>query len=98
MDQKEFEQRLDGYADKMAGTVTDGIKKMEDAFDKGKHNIQEDLSTEGERRRMSGSPRFGVILVACGMVWLLYTLDLFSYTALPILLVVAGLYLILRKR
>jgi len=96
MDQKEFEERLDGYAEKMSQTVTDGVKKVEEAFDKGKQNLREDMDTDESRFR--GSPRMGAILLACGIVWLLAVLLPGSGWLFPVIVMGAGIYLMIRNR
>jgi len=98
MDQNEFENRLDGFADKMSRTVADGVTKMEEAFDKGKANVKADMEGEGEKRRLASSPRMGLLLVAAGLLWLLHSLGLFSQPVFPIMVVAVGIYLILRHR
>jgi len=98
MNQKEFEDRLDGYADKISSTVTDGVKRLEAAVDSGKENIRKDADEAEGARRLSGSPRMGVILVGLGIAWLLHTLGVFDHFIFPILAIVLGIYFILRHR
>ena len=95
-DRKEFEDRLDGFADKFSHAMSDGVKRLEEAFDKGKDNLRRDMETnEG---RLSGSPRMGMILVGVGILWLLYALGVLSQPIFPILLIVLGIYFLLRNR
>jgi len=96
MDQKEFEERLDGYADKLTQTVADGVKKVEDAFDKGKQNLKQDMDADESRFR--GSPRMGAILLACGVIWLLAVLIPGSGWLFPVIVIGAGIYLMIRNR
>lgn len=97
MDQKEFEERLDGYAEKLSQTVTDGVKKVEDAFDKGKENLRTDMDTT-EESRFRGSPRMGAILVAGGLIWLLAVLLPGSAWLFPLIVVAIGVYFLIRNR
>ena len=100
MDQKEFEERLDGYAEKMSQTVADGVKKVEEAFDKGKQNLREDMDTDTDtdQSRFRGSPRMGAILLACGIIWLLAVLLPGSGWLFPVIVMGAGIYLMIRNR
>jgi hypothetical protein len=98
MDQKEFESKLDEYANKISGAVSDGVKKVEAAFEKGKENIKAE-SADGEGLKgLKGSPRMGLILVVVGILWLLFTLDFFDQWIFPVLLVIVGLYFVIRNR
>lgn len=95
-DRKEFEERLDGFADKFSHAMSDGVKRLEEAFDRGKENLRQDMdSNEG---RLSGSPRLGMILVGLGILWLLYALGVLSQPIFPVLLIVLGVYFLLRNR
>jgi hypothetical protein len=96
MDQKEFEERLDGYAEKLSATVADGVKKVEDAFDKGKENLKTDMDTDESRFR--GSPRMGAVLVGIGLVWLLASIGALSSWIFPVLVIAGGIYLLIRNR
>jgi hypothetical protein len=96
-DRKDFEERLDRFADKFSRAMSDGVKKLEDAFDKGKANLRDDIESE-EKRRMSGSPRMGAILLGLGLVWLLYSLGVLAQPIFPILLIILGVYFLVRNR
>lgn len=94
-DRKEFEDRLDRFADRLSGAMSDGVKKLEEAFDKSKENVRTDSQSKG---KFSGSPRMGMILVGLGIVWLLYSLGVLRQPIFPILLIVLGVYFLLRDR
>jgi hypothetical protein len=96
MDQREFEERLDGYAEKMSQTAADGVKKVEEAFDKGKQNLRADMDTDESRFR--GSPRMGALLLAAGIIWLLAVLLPGSGWLFPVIVIGAGIYLMIRNR
>lgn len=100
MDQKEFEGKLDEYANKISSAVGDGVKRVEEAFDKGRENLKAD-SAEGERvgfRGMKGSPKSGIVLIGAGIVWLLYIAGFFQQWIFPILVIALGIYFIVRNR
>jgi hypothetical protein len=95
-ERRDFEDKLDGLADKFSRTMSDGVKKLEEAFDKGKGNLREDM--DSENKRLSGSPRLGVILLGLGLLWLLYALGVLSQPIFPILLIIMGVYFLVRNR
>ena len=45
MDQKEWEQRLDRAADRVSRVVSDGVHVLEDAYEKGKETLQDEMNT-----------------------------------------------------
>jgi fatty acid desaturase len=98
MDQKEFESKLDEYANKISGAVSEGVKKVEAAFEKGRDNIKSETASEEGLKGLKGSPRMGLILVAVGILWLLFTLDFFDQWIFPVLLMIVGLYFVIRNR
>jgi len=97
-DRREFEEKLDGYAEKFSRAVSDGVKKLEEAFDKGKSNLRADLETKEENKRISGSPRMGLILVIVGILWLLFTMGVLRQPIFPILVIILGAYFLIRRR
>lgn len=98
MDQKEFEGKLDEYANKISKAVGEGVKRVEEAFEKGKESLKSGEGEEGGVRKLKGSPRSGVILIGVGIVWLLYIAGLFEQPVFPILLIILGIYFIARNR
>jgi hypothetical protein len=98
MEQKEFESKLDAYANKISAAVSEGVKKVEAAFEKGKENIKADENAGEGVKGLKGSPKMGLIMVVAGIVWLLWTVGLFELKVFPILLIAVGLYFVLRNR
>lgn len=98
MDQKEFEDKLDKYATKLSSTVSDGISRMEEMFDKAKENLKSDEPTAEKIKAIGGSPRTGQILIGFGIVWLLYCVGVFDNIVFPILLIILGVYFVIRNR
>jgi hypothetical protein len=45
-----------------------------------------------------GSPRLGLMLVALGIVWLLHSLGILDQPVFPILLIILGVYFIVRSK
>ena len=51
MDQKEWEERLDRAADRASRVVTSGVHMLEDAYEKGKETLKDEL--DGRTRASS---------------------------------------------
>jgi hypothetical protein len=107
MEQKEWEERLDRYADRTAQAVRKGVTILEDAFDKGKETLKEETSgprtsapAEGAESAPArkGSARLGLVLVFLGIVWLLHSLGILDQPIFPILLIILGVYFIARSK
>ncbi len=101
MDQKQWEERLDRYADRTAQAVKKGVHVLEDAFDKSAETIRDETASQsaaGPEAKRRGSPRLGLSLVALGVVWLLHTLHILDQPVFPILLIVLGVYFIARSK
>lgn len=96
-EQRDFEGKLDEYANKISQAVSDGVKRVEEAFEKGKQNLRAE-GGEGGIKGLKGSPRSGVVLIGIGIVWLLYISGLFEHVIFPILLIILGIYFVVRNR
>jgi len=91
---KGLEEKMDEVADKFSKTVSDGVKRMEAAF----QNVKTDAETRGKVKGFFTSSTGGVVLIIFGIVWLLHTLGFFAQPVLPIILIVIGVYLMLRYK
>ncbi len=98
MEQKGFDKKLDEVAEKFSKAMNDGVKRMEEAFQKGKESFQQHHVATDRWKHHALSPTGGFIIVGVGIVWLLYTLGVFSHPVFPILVIVLGLFLIFRRR
>jgi hypothetical protein len=54
MDQKQWEERLDRAADRVSRAVTSGVHVLEDAYEKGKETMKEEV--DGHRTTGSDTP------------------------------------------
>jgi len=54
MDQKQWEERLDRAADRVSRAVTSGVHVLEDAYEKGKETLKEEM--DGHRTTASETP------------------------------------------
>lgn len=108
MDQKEWEERLDQYADRTAQAVRKGVHVLEDAFDKGRETLREETAkqrsgaapggeAEGAPSRGRDARRLGLIMVFVGILWLLHSLGILDQPVFPILLIIAGVYFLTRN-
>ena len=95
---KRFEEKLDSAADKFSNTVSEGIKRIEDSFEQSKQNIKDSTNISGKYKGIFNYPTGGFLLLVVGFVWLMYTVGFFDQKIFPIILVVVGLYMMLKKR
>ena len=97
MDQKGFEKKLDEVTEKFSKTVSDGVKRVEDTFEKSKESLKSNPEVRNRWKSFAFSPSGGMLFVIVGFVWLLSTLGVFNHPVFPILLIILGIYLIFKK-
>ena len=96
---KNIEDKLDDFADRFSKTVTDGAKRMEEAFDRGIKGFKENPNiSSGKVKGFFTSSTGGAVLVVIGFVWFFYAVGLFDQPIVPILMIVLGFYLMRRYR
>ena len=96
---KGVEDKLDDFADRFSKAMSESVKRMEDAFDKGVKSIKENPNlTSGRVRGFFTSSTGGALLIVVGFVWFFYTIGLFKQPIVPILMIVLGGYLMYRYR
>ncbi len=96
---KGVEDRLDDIANRFSKARSEGVKRMEGAFEKGIKNVRE--NPELSRAKIKGffaSSTGGGILLIVGFVWLFYALGLLDQPVFPIMVIILGLYLLYRNR
>lgn len=105
MEQRDWEQKLDRAAERVAGTVKDGVRVLEDAYEKGKEGLMNETRAASSgttapetSAAKKGSPRLGLALVALGIIWLLHSLGILDQPVFPILLIILGVYFIARSK
>ncbi len=96
---KNVEDKLDDFADRFSKAVTDGAKRMEEAFDRGIKGFKENPNiSSGKVKGFFTSSTGGAVLVVIGFVWFFYAVGLFDQPIVPILMIVLGFYLMRRYR
>ena len=98
MESKEFEDKLDKYAEKLSSVVSDGITRMETLYDQTKENLKSDKPATEKIKGLGEHPKIGHILIGLGIVWFLFTLHVFDNWIFPVLLIVLGVVIVLRKK
>jgi hypothetical protein len=93
------EDKLDGFADRFSKAMTDGVKRMEDAFDRGMKSLKDHPDiTSGRVKGFFRSSTGGSVLVIVGFVWFFYAVGLLDNALFPILVIILGIYLMYRYR
>ena len=96
---KGAEDKLDDMADKFSHAMSEGVKKMEDAFDRASASIKDNppVTTDKIKGFFSTASGAGVLIIV-GLIWFLYTIDFFSTWIFPILLTAFGVFLLYRQK
>lgn len=93
------EDKLDSFADRFSKAMTDGVKKMEEAFDHGMRAIKDNPNLDtGKVKGFFTSSTGGAILVIIGFLWFFYAVGLFDKWIIPVLVMVLGFYIMYRYR
>jgi hypothetical protein len=94
-----IEDKLDGFADRFSHAMTDGVKRLEEAFDRGMKSLKDrpDI-TSGRVKGFFTSSTGGAVLVIVGFVWFFYAVGLLGQPIFPILMIILGIYLMYRYR
>ena len=96
---RNVEDRLDDVANRFSRAMSEGVKRMEGAFEKGIKSVRENPELSRARiKGFFGSSTGGGILVIVGFVWLLYVIGLFNHWFFPVALMVLGIYVLYRNR
>ncbi|MEE9269224.1 MAG: hypothetical protein V3V49_03095 [Candidatus Krumholzibacteria bacterium] len=96
---KKVEDRLDDIANRFSKAMSEGVKRMEGAFDRGLKSVRE--NPELSKARIKGffrSSTGGGILLIVGFVWLFYAVGLLDKPVFPIIVILLGFYLLYRHR
>ena len=97
MNQKEFEDKLDEYASKLSGAVSEGVTRLEETFERQKQKMSDNEKLV-ERERRGGSSKMGVLLLVLGILWLLNSVGAFHQPIFPVIMIIVGVFFIARNR
>ena len=93
------EEKLDEIADKFSSAMSEGVKKMEEAFDKASDRVKSNPQLSADRiKGFFGTASGAGVLIIVGISWFLYTIGFFSHWIFPILLVAFGIFLLYRQK
>ena len=96
---RNVEDRLDDIANRFSRAMSEGVKRMEGAFDKGIKSVRENPElSKAKIKGFFGSSTGGGILLIVGFVWLFYAIGLLDQPVFPILLIALGFYVLYRNR
>jgi hypothetical protein len=95
---KKFEEKMDKAADRFSKTISEGMRRMEESFEQSKKNLKESGSITEKYKHIFNYPTGGFLLVVVGFVWLMYAVGFFKLWPFPIILIIIGLYMMLKKR
>lgn len=93
-----LEDKLDAVMDRFSKSLTEAAKRIEDAFEKSKEGLKESKIISEKYKSVFGTPTGGFILTVFGFAWLLYTLGAFNQPIFPVILILLGLYMMVRRR
>jgi len=91
---KGIEEKMDEIADKFSKTMSEGVKRMETAF----QNVKDDAETRKKVKGFFTSSTGGAVLIVVGVLWFFYAVGLFNKPLFPIILIVIGAYLMFRYK
>jgi len=92
---KGFDEKLDEIADKFSKSMSEGVKRLEGAFD----NIKEHPEmTKGKMTNFFKTSTGGTVVLIIGILWLFHSLGWFSNAFFPIVVIGLGIYLMVRYK
>jgi hypothetical protein len=96
---RNVEDKLDDLADRFSKAMTEGVKRMEDAFGKGMQAVKDNPNlASGKVKGFFRSSTGGAVLVVIGFVWFFYAIGLLGQPIVPILVIILGFYLMYRYK
>jgi hypothetical protein len=92
---KEFESKLDEVADRVSRTVSEGVKRLEEA---ASHIEQRPEISEGRVKKFFTSPMGGLVVTMIGVLWFFNAVGLFRSWIVALIVTGIGIYMIYRFR
>jgi hypothetical protein len=98
---KNVEDKLDDLANRFSKAMTDGVKRMEEAFERSMENVKNNPDFGAQTTRVKSffkSSQGGAVLIVIGFVWFFYAVGLLDNPIFPIIVIILGFYLMQRYK
>ena len=91
----QFEEKLDEIAEKVSQSVSEGVKRLEDAASRIKERPE---FYEGKTRSFFASPLGGIVVTLIGILWFFNAVGLFRNWVIALVVTGVGIWMIYRFR
>ena len=93
--EKGFESKLDEMADKFSKTMSEGVKRLESAFENIKEHPED---TKGKVKNFFKTSTGGTVVLIIGILWLFLSQGWLNHPFYPIVVIGIGIYLMYRYK
>ena len=93
--EKGFESKLDDMADKFSKTMSEGVKRLESAFENIKEHPED---TKGKVKNFFKTSTGGTVILIIGILWLFVSQGWLKHPFFPIAAIGIGIYLMIRYK
>jgi hypothetical protein len=90
-----FDEKLDEVADKVSKTMSEGVKRLESAFESVKDNPEE---TKGKVKNFFKTSTGGTVILIIGILWLFLSQGWLTFPLFPVIVIGIGIYLMYRYK
>lgn len=92
---RDFEAKLDEVAERVSQTVSDGVKRLEEAAERVKQSPE---FSQGRAKKFFTSPLGGLVVTIIGVLWFFNAVGLFQSWPVALVVIGVGIYMIYRFR
>lgn len=92
---KDFEEKLDEVAEKVSKTVSEGVRRLEEAAENIKQRPE---ISQGRVKRFLASSMGGLVVTIIGVLWFFNAVGLFRSWVIGLIVTGIGIYMIYRFR